>query len=77
VNSEVCAIVQAVSHQPVTLRPRSVYVGFVMDIVTLGQVVLQVLQFLPVNIVPPWLRTPISSTVGLLVNTRDIKTPST
>jgi branched-subunit amino acid transport protein len=36
-------------------KPRSVHVGFVVDKVTLGQVFLQVLQFSPVNIIPPWL----------------------
>jgi hypothetical protein len=30
-------------------------VGFVVDKVALGQVFLQVLQFSPVNIIPPWL----------------------
>jgi branched-subunit amino acid transport protein len=29
--------------------------GFVVDKVVLGQVFLQVLQFLPVSIIPPWL----------------------
>jgi hypothetical protein len=34
---------------------RSVHVGFVVDRVALGQVFLSVLQFFPVNIIPPWL----------------------
>jgi hypothetical protein len=41
--------------------PRSVHVGFVVDKVALGQVFLWVLRFFPVNIIPPWLHTHISS----------------
>jgi hypothetical protein len=33
--------------------PGSVYVGFVMDKVALGQVFLRVLRFSPVNFIPP------------------------
>jgi hypothetical protein len=35
--------------------PSSVHVGIVVDEVALGQVFLQVLQFSPVSIIPPWL----------------------
>jgi hypothetical protein len=37
------------------LAPGSVRVGFVVDKVALGQVFLRVLQFSPLNIIPPWL----------------------
>jgi hypothetical protein len=40
---------QAISYRP---RPRSVHVGFVIE-VALGQVLLQVLWACPVNIIPP------------------------
>jgi hypothetical protein len=36
--------------------PGSVYVGFVVDKVALGQVFPRVLRFSPVNIIPPVLR---------------------
>jgi hypothetical protein len=49
---------QAVSHQPLTaaawVRAQVIPVGFVVDKVALGQVFLRVLQFSPVNIIPPW-----------------------
>jgi hypothetical protein len=35
--------------------PGSVHVGFVVDKVALGQAFFTVLQFSPVNIIPPWL----------------------
>jgi hypothetical protein len=49
---------QAVSRRPLT-APAQVRawvnpVGFVVDKVALGQVFLQVLQFSPVSIIPPW-----------------------
>jgi hypothetical protein len=36
-------------------RPKSVCVGFVVDIVAQGQVFLRVLRLFPVNIIPQWL----------------------
>jgi hypothetical protein len=39
------------------VRPRSVHVEFVVDKVALGQVVLRVLRFSPVDIIPPWIST--------------------
>jgi hypothetical protein len=50
---------QAVSRRPPTavarFAPRSVHVGFVVDRVVLGQVLLRVLRFSSVIIIPPWL----------------------
>jgi hypothetical protein len=41
--------------------PGSVHVGFVVDKVALGQVLLRVLRFSPVNIIPPSLSKLMSS----------------
>jgi hypothetical protein len=53
------SMAQAVSRRPPTavarFAPRSVHVGFVVDIVVLGQVLLRVLRFSSVIIIPPWL----------------------
>jgi hypothetical protein len=50
------AMVQAVlSPRRPEFAPRSVHMGFVVDIVTLEQVLLLVLRVYPVNIIPPWL----------------------
>jgi hypothetical protein len=40
-------------------RPGSLRVEFVVDKVALGQVLLRVFRFSPVNIIPPWLHIPI------------------
>jgi hypothetical protein len=51
------AMAQAVSRRPLTavawVRVQVNPVGFVVDKVALGQVVLRVLRFSPVNIIPP------------------------
>jgi hypothetical protein len=47
---------QVVSHQPLTTESRvwaRSLLGFVVDKLALGQFLLQVLQFSPVNIIPP------------------------
>jgi hypothetical protein len=53
------AIAQADSCRILTAEarfaPRSIHVGFVVDKVALGQIVLLVLRFSPVNIIPPLL----------------------
>jgi hypothetical protein len=50
------AMAQAVSRRPLTaFDPGSVYVGFVVDKVALGQVFPRVLRFSPVNFIPPLL----------------------
>jgi branched-subunit amino acid transport protein len=55
---------QAVSRRPLTAEagfaPRSIYVGFVVDKMVLGQVFLRVLRFSPVTIIPPSLSKLIS-----------------
>jgi hypothetical protein len=53
-------LVAGVSLRRPGLPPVSVHMGFVADNVALGQVLLQVLQFSPVSIIPPWLHTHIS-----------------
>jgi hypothetical protein len=61
------AMDQEVSRQPFTadtgFEPGSIHFGFVVDKVALGQVFLRVLQFSPVNIIPPSFSTLISSGV--------------
>jgi hypothetical protein len=48
-------LVAGLSPRRAGFTPLSVHVGFVLDIVALGQVFLRVLRFSPVNIIPPWL----------------------
>ena len=54
-----CVMVQSVSRHPLStetgLNPGPVCVGFMVDQVTLGQVLLQVFWYSPVSIVPPLL----------------------
>jgi hypothetical protein len=45
-------LVTGFSRQRPSFAPRSVYMLFVMDKLALGQVLLQVFQFPPVNIIP-------------------------
>jgi hypothetical protein len=47
-------------------KPRSVHVRFLMDKVTLRQDFLRVLQFFPVNIVPPGFHISLEGEKGLL-----------
>jgi hypothetical protein len=49
--------VAGLSPQKNGFAPGSVHVGFVVDKVALGQVLLRVLRFFPVNITPPLLHT--------------------
>jgi hypothetical protein len=55
------SLVAGLSPRRPGFAPGSIYVGFVVDKVTLGQVFLLVLLFSPVNIIPPSLSKLISS----------------
>jgi hypothetical protein len=46
-------------------KPGSVRLGFLMDKVALGQVLLEVLRFSPVSMIPPWLSILISHLEGM------------
>jgi hypothetical protein len=48
-------LVAGLSLQRQEFVPSSVHVAFVVERVALGQVFLKVLQFYPINIIPPWL----------------------
>jgi hypothetical protein len=50
-------LVHDVSRQRFGFDPRSVYVGFMVDNMAIGQVFLPVLQFSPVSIIPPMFHT--------------------
>jgi hypothetical protein len=48
-------LVAGLSSRRSGFEPGSLNVGFLVDKVALGQVLLRVLRFSPVNIIPPWL----------------------
>jgi hypothetical protein len=61
--------VTGLSLQRPRFNPRSLHMGFVMDKVTLGQVSLQVLGFIFVNIIPPMLHTHLHLNATLITRT--------